>query len=535
MEAPRFTARPSAAARQGRVGPVLLAGLAIALIVAFVLVADALGPVHRGLLAAVLAALYGVIVGLTLRASRRTRAAFELELELEQRRAQLELQQGLMASEHRYRVVFEHAPEGVFLCDAQGVIASANAAAHRIFGQREGALVGARFDALVSDEPAAGDLMAVGGDNGIPVLRVGARADGGELVVGVTARTLSHGGQELKIALVRDVTDFIRHLRHLEGVHEEALAREHGRAELIATMSHEVRTPLAGVVGMVQLLADEELAPERRELVGHIQRSARALVEVLDALLSASSLGASGLAFEQAPFDPLELVEEVVVLHREAAERKGLELAVGATSGLRRELVGDPHRVRQVVSNLVGNAIKFTHAGHVRVDVDTREAGPLAADLLVSVKDTGVGIPPDMLEQIFERYTRVSDAGAPAVEGTGLGLSIAREIARRMGGDVTARSARGEGAQLSFVARLVSRAGEAPPVRALAGLRIMVALRSRVAREQVSALLSGCGALCVGASGARHLCDGLSAARQQRQRFAVALVDRELLYQESLK
>ena len=507
----------------------LLVALGLALVAAVIGVAGAAVPVHWGLSAAVFAGLYGIIVFLAVRTSRRNRAALELELELSQRRAQLELQQGLMASEQRYRVVFEHAPEGVFLCDADGVIVSANAAAHRIFGHRDGALIGARFDALVSDEPAAGDLMAVGGDNGIPVLRAGARADGGDLVVGVTARNLSYGGHDLKIALVRDVTDFIRQLRHIEGLHEAALAREQGRAELIATMSHEVRTPLNGVVGMVQLLSDDDLAPDQRELVGHIQRSARALVEVLDDLLSASSLGASGLSFEQSPFDALELVEEVVVLHREAAERKGLELVVGATAGLCRDLVGDPLRVRQVVSNLVGNAIKFTHAGHVRVDVDTREAGPSAADLLVSVKDTGVGIPPDMLEQIFERYTRVAEPGAPAIEGTGLGLSIAREIARRMGGDVTARSARGEGAELTFAARLARRVGEAPPVRALAGQRVMVALRSRVAREQVCALLSGDGALCVGASGARHLRDGLSAARDRGQPFAAALVDRELL------
>jgi|GEM_PF-3338047 len=509
----------------------------IALVVALVLAsgatvvavaADGLGVARWVLLGAMLVALNALVLLLLVRERRVRRDLFERSLELGQQAARFELQRGLVASEHLFRVIVEHAPEGIIVSGDDGVIQAANPAAHALFGHRDGALVGARVGTLIGTEPVATDVVPDDGDGAHPVLRAGCRADGGELVVSVTTRAVQHGTRDLTISLARDITPIIERARHADAERRAALDRERAHSELLATMTHEVRTPLGGVMGMVQLLADESLTEDQQELVLHIQRSSRALVEVLDDMLNASTLRGAELVFDQAPFDILELVEEVVVLHHDGADRKGLELVLGAAPELRRELVGDPHRVRQVIGNLVGNAIKYTHAGHVRVDVATRELAPGEIELMVTVRDTGVGIPAERLEDIFARYARVSDASTPTVAGTGLGLAIAREIARKMDGDVTARSTPGEGSELTFVAR-VSGGREVVPTRLMAGARVLVALRSRVSRELVTRLLAGHGAHCVTASGARHLTEALERARERGQAFSVALVDVEIL------
>lgn len=378
--------------------------------------------------------------------------------------------------------VFRRAPMPLLLLDAAGRVGSANPAAEALFGAGHGELIGRPLERL-----STSDDDAVGGE-----LR-GHRLDGGELWVELSVTDVRGGAGPRVLVHVHDVTALHREARRLAEAHAAAVDADQAKSRLLATMSHEIRNPLSGILGMSHLLLDEELAREHRDLVKHVQGSARSLVAVLDDVLQFARLSSGQhVELEQAPFDVLELVEEILILNHDAAERKQLRLVVTASAALHRGLVGDVTRVRQVIHNLVSNAVKFTWSGHVRVALETRVIALRTVELSVRVDDTGVGLPEDQLEAIFERFAR---GGGPAArgEGTGLGLAISRDIARLMGGEVTAaNSASGRGATFTFKARLFTASGSNAPgvTPPLPRGRVLVAVSAEVEREQIGDFLA---------------------------------------------
>ncbi len=242
-----------------------------------------------------------------------------------------------------------------------------------------------------------------------------------------------------------------------------------------ATMSHEMRTPLNGIIGMTGLLLDTELSPNQRSYAEAVRESGAALLALINDLLDYSKLDAGRLELEAAPFDPYALVQSVTELLSPKAADKGIEIAAFVDPNTPRRLVGDEARLRQVLINLVGNGVKFTDKGGVTIEATTtREEGD-AVVLSILVRDTGVGIPLDAQRRIFEEFTQI-DAGRRE-HGTGLGLAIARRLVRAMGGDISLESVVGEGSAFSFTARLVHGA-DANPLPPLEGVPVVVATRS---------------------------------------------------------
>jgi CheY-like chemotaxis protein len=244
------------------------------------------------------------------------------------------------------------------------------------------------------------------------------------------------------------VAELADNAESLAGELQAALKAAEGASEaksaFLANMSHELRTPLNGVVGMAQALAAEASSPDQARKADIIARSGGHLLCLLNDVLDLSQIEAGALRLKPEPVDPAALVEEVCALFAEAARDKGLSLHADTTA-LPAEVRADPVRLRQVLSNLVANAIKFTDSGSVNVRADASEDGPGRWRLEFAVADTGCGVSPDDQARLFQRFSQADPSMARRHGGAGLGLVIARELARAMGGDVTLSSTLDEG------------------------------------------------------------------------------------------
>jgi signal transduction histidine kinase/DNA-binding response OmpR family regulator len=244
-----------------------------------------------------------------------------------------------------------------------------------------------------------------------------------------------------------------RTIGDLAAAREKAVLAERAKSEFLANMSHEIRTPMNGVMGMAELLAKTELNAKQRTFTDIIVKSGNALLTIINDILDFSKIDAGQLELDPQPFKLAEAIEDVATLVSAKVEEKELELAVRIQPDLPEMLVGDVGRLRQIVTNLVGNAVKFTEAGHVLVDVSgTVEAGTAA--LTVKVVDTGIGIPADKVDHVFEKFSQVDGSSTRKHEGTGLGLTISKLLVEKMGGEIGVESEVGHGSTFWFTVPL---------------------------------------------------------------------------------
>ena len=362
----------------------------------------------------------------------------------------------------RLALVSRHATDGIVLLDADRRIEWANEGYHRLSGYAAGEVAGARL----------GDLVAPENDPGTVERIAAALADGRfvreELVrrqrsgrriwvdVAITPIRDEDGAVSGFVSVERDVTRQKEHEAELADARRSAEAAARAKAAFLATMSHEIRTPLNGVLGTADLLREGATDPEQRLLAETITGSGEYLLRLIDNVLEAARLDADALSIEVEAFDARRLAETSVALLRPLARRKGVEIALHVGPGLPDRVLGDGGRVRQILLNLLGNAVKFTAEGEVRVDLAFEPGGRLR----MTVADTGIGIPADRLEAVFETFTQADRDTARRFGGTGLGLAISRALARRMGGDISVRSAPGAGT--TFTATVAVDAADAP-------------------------------------------------------------------------
>ena len=244
--------------------------------------------------------------------------------------------------------------------------------------------------------------------------------------------------QELLEDRIRQRTEQLEHAM------QKAEAASQAKSEFLANMSHELRTPMNGVLGMIDIVLDSPLTGEQREQLETAQRCANSLLPILNDVLDLSKIEAGKMILERIPFDIRTLVDEILRSHRGKASKKGITVSFEVAPDVPRRISGDPLRTRQMLSNLVANAVKFTERGTVRVKV-SRASRQNGGELYIDVIDTGVGIPQDKLTCIFEKFTQADGSISRKYGGTGLGLAITRKLVEMHGGDVSVTSTVGTG------------------------------------------------------------------------------------------
>ncbi|TNE69586.1 MAG: response regulator [Rhodobacteraceae bacterium] len=253
------------------------------------------------------------------------------------------------------------------------------------------------------------------------------------------------------VSLGLNITSTIRYEERLKRARSKAESANRAKSAFLANMSHEIRTPMNGMVGMADLLSETDLTEEQILYVDTIKSSGEALLSLINDVLDYSKIEASKLSLHPEAFDLERCIQDVMVLLQPSATQKGVELIIDYDMFMPTNFIGDPGRMRQVLTNLIGNAVKFTHKGHVIVRVvGLPEESGMRQRVHVSVEDSGIGIAPDMIEHIFGEFNQVEDARNRKFEGTGLGLAITRQLVQLMGGEIWVDSEEGIGSCFGF-------------------------------------------------------------------------------------
>ena len=403
----------------------------------------------------------GVIIGYLLIGTDNT-ARQQIEAERKK------LDQRLRDQQFYTRSLIESNTDALMTTDPSGVITDVNKQMEALTGCTRDELIGAPFKTFFTDpERAEAGIHRVLSEKKIADYELTARArDGKMTVVSYNANTFYDRDRTLQgvFAAARDVTE--RKRVELELKHAKASAESASRtkSEFLASMSHEIRTPMNAIMGIADLLAKTELSLEQDKYVQIFRRAGDNLLNLINDILDLSKVEASQLELEQTCFSLPDLLEKVTEMVEGRAREKSLALVFEVAANVPVSLVGDPTRLRQVLLNLMGNAIKFTEEGEVSLRVTSELDSTVPTALHFTVSDTGVGIPPGQLDRIFERFTQADSSTTRRFGGSGLGLTISKRLVELMGGSILCESTVGEGSVFSFVVPFEMWVGSQAPV-----------------------------------------------------------------------
>ena len=425
--------------------------------------------------------------------------------------------QRIAVAERRLWLSIETIPDGFAFWDAEGRMIAANRAWCMVFDGLEEVTPGLsymRMLQLATDEGVIdiGDTAPADWRHQM-MMRWQAPAPEAKVIRlwnGQYVKLLDQRGHEGDVvSLALNITSTVRYERRLREARQRAEAANRAKSTFLANMSHEIRTPMNGVVGMADLLADTELTEEQRLYIDTIRNSGEALLVIINDVLDYSKIEAERLELHPVPFDLERCIHEVVLLARPTAREKGLSLVIDYDLFTPTAFVGDPGRIRQVLTNLIGNAVKFTAHGHVLIRVVGLPASDGRVDVTVTVEDTGIGIAPEKAGLIFGEFNQIDSDTARQFEGTGLGLAISEKLVKLMQGRIWVDSALGEGSAFGFRIALPLTDGAASqtspaPVPDLG--RVLLVDDNELQREILEKQLSVLGAEVVGCtSGAEAL------------------------------
>ncbi|WP_372421561.1 ATP-binding protein [Salinarimonas chemoclinalis] len=378
-------------------------------------------------------------------------------------------------SEHFFRALAESQVDAIVQRDAQGRVTWANDGFAVLVGlPREEVLGRAHAPRVLESRPPR-----LRGDGARLVDEAIETPDGVRWVGWIETTAPGRGGAPETLRAGREITERVSSEAALAEARARAEAASEAKSRFLATVSHEFRTPLGGILGMADLILDTRCDPEQTTYAQAIKTSGAALLSLIDEILDFSRIEAGKLTLAPAPFDLAGCVEGVVELLAPRAQGKGIEIAGYCAADLPARLVGDEARIRQILVNLAGNAVKFTDTGGVGVEA-VPEAG---GGIVLRVSDTGPGIAPERIPALFEEFEQGDGSAARRHPGTGLGLAITQRLVAGMGGTIAVESAPGAGARFTVTlplpaARTSSLPAEAPPAASLAGRRVLVLARS---------------------------------------------------------
>lgn len=466
------------------------------------------------------------------------------------------IEDSLRDSEERFRTFLDHAPNAMFMKTNDGHYFFTNQCFEQLCHSDREHVVGKTDVELFPRETAeqfrANDRQVIETGKAIefeetndlhtnivvkfPVRdRLGQIYATGGIVTDITAR------KRMEFKLQQFAAEMERQNLELAEAHKQALASAKAKSEFLSTMSHEIRTPMNGVIGMTGLLLDTPLTPEQREYAETVRLSGEHLLDIINEILDFSKIEAGKLDLEELNFDLHATMEETIGLLGERAYAKGLELTYLVQAGVPTALRGDPGRLRQILVNLIGNAVKFTEQGEVVVTVSMEgdPSGTTAASasssyrtLRFEVSDTGVGITPEQQAKLFQPFTQADGSSTRKYGGTGLGLAICKQLVEMMGGRIGVDSKVGEGSVFWLTVRFPLQPEGAQPVAtipaSLRGRKILIVDDHATNRRVLEQSLRGLGVVYESAENGNQALECLRNAAGRQSHFDVAILDMQM-------
>lgn len=351
-------------------------------------------------------------------------------------------------SESRIRAIVDTAVDGIITIDSKGIIQDFNTSAERLFGWKAGEVLGrninilmpepdrSRHDGYLANYLRTGDPKIIGVGRDV----TGLRKDGSLMPMRLAVGKVLQPGEPLFVGFVSDMSDYKAMAMSLRETAERAEQAAQAKTAFLANMSHEIRTPLNAIIGFTELLLRGQLNPQQNKHLSIVRNSARSLLSLLNDILDTTKLERGSVELEKIDFSLKDLCSQVVASLRLAAEAKHLELRLNYAPELQDHYRGDPLRIQQVLNNLIGNAVKFTESGSVRVDVESGRNS-----VVMRVSDTGIGMTPEQLRHVFAPFAQADVSISRRFGGTGLGVTISRQLVELMGGELDVRSTPGQG------------------------------------------------------------------------------------------